>query len=67
MGAFQGALGWYMVKSGLVKDPHVSHYRLATHLVTALALYYYILWVAMDLIYGATKKVNQRSFHASEF
>ena len=31
MGGFQGFLGWYMVKSGLVKDPHVSHFRLAMH------------------------------------
>jgi len=29
LGALQGFFGWYMVKSGLVNDPHVSHYRLA--------------------------------------
>lgn len=47
-GLFQGVLGWYMVKSGLVDKPHVSHYRLAAHLSTALALVAYIYWVAMD-------------------
>src|SRR5437773_7447347 len=32
LGALQGALGWYMVKSGLVDDPRVSHFRLTAHL-----------------------------------
>ena len=35
LGGFQGFLGWYMVKSGLVDNPDVSHYRLAAHLTTA--------------------------------
>lgn len=47
-GLFQGFLGWYMVKSGLVDIPHVSHYRLAAHLSTALALAAYIYWVALE-------------------
>lgn len=50
LGAFQGVLGWYMVKSGLVKNPHVSHYRLAAHLVTALILFSYCLWLALDIL-----------------
>lgn len=50
LGAFQGILGWYMVKSGLVKNPHVSHYRLAAHLVTALILFSYCLWLALDFL-----------------
>ena len=48
-GGFQGILGWFMVKSGLVNDPNVSHYRLAIHLVTAFGLCCYILWVALNL------------------
>jgi heme a synthase len=48
-GLFQGVLGWYMVKSGLVDMPHVSHYRLAAHLITALALMAYIFWVALEV------------------
>ena len=51
LGALQGFLGWFMVKSGLSKDPNVSHYRLAIHLVTAFGLYCYIFWVALTLIY----------------
>lgn len=38
LGVLQGAVGWFMVKSGLVDNPNVSHYRLATHLVLALFL-----------------------------
>ncbi len=49
LGALQGLLGWYMVKSGLVDDPHVSQYRLAAHFMFAVALYAYILWVALGL------------------
>ena len=56
LGGFQGFLGWYMVKSGLVKDPDVSHYRLAMHLITAFITFAYILWVALTLIYPSANK-----------
>ena len=39
----QGVIGWYMVKSGLIKNPNVSHYRLAMHLSCAIILYGFIL------------------------
>lgn len=61
LGAFQGFLGWYMVKSGLVDMPAVSHYRLAMHLVTAFITFAYTLWVALDLIYPQQKE-NNKSF-----
>ena len=51
MGAFQGFLGWFMVKSGLVNDPDVSHFRLSLHLTFAFITFAYTLWVALDLIY----------------
>ena len=51
LGAFQGALGWFMVKSGLQKEPHVSHYRLAAHLISAFTVFGFTLWYALDLIY----------------
>jgi len=44
LGALQGALGWFMVKSGLVDVPRVSPYRLAAHLVLALALLVLLCW-----------------------
>lgn len=47
----QGALGWYMVKSGLVDKPYVSQYRLAAHLGFAFLIYGYIFWVALDLLF----------------
>ncbi|AEM69399.1 Heme A synthase [Allomuricauda ruestringensis DSM 13258] len=58
MGGFQGFLGWYMVKSGLVDRPDVSHYRLAAHLTTAFLTFAYSLWVALDLIYPERKEIN---------
>jgi cytochrome c oxidase assembly protein subunit 15 len=54
LGAFQGVLGWFMVKSGLVDKPHVSHYRLAAHFITALGLMVYLFWVALSLKYEVT-------------
>jgi cytochrome c oxidase assembly protein subunit 15 len=50
LGALQGAMGWYMVKSGLVDDPRVSQYRLTAHLALAIAIYGAMLWVALDLL-----------------
>lgn len=47
--AFQGAIGWWMVSSGLVKRIDVSHVRLAVHLVTALTLLAGTVWTALDL------------------
>ena len=58
MGGFQGFLGWYMVKSGLVDGHDVSHYRLAAHLTTAFLTFAYSLWVALDLIYPDRKAIN---------
>jgi cytochrome c oxidase assembly protein subunit 15 len=50
LGALQGALGWYMVESGLEHRIEVSQYRLAAHLFTAIVIYGAILWVAFDLL-----------------
>ncbi len=51
LGGMQGVLGWYMVKSGLVDNPHVSQYRLVAHLVAAFLIYAYMFWVALSLIF----------------
>jgi cytochrome c oxidase assembly protein subunit 15 len=51
LGALQGGMGWYMVKSGLVDNPHVSQYRLTAHLGLAFAIYAAMFWVAMDLLH----------------
>jgi cytochrome c oxidase assembly protein subunit 15 len=49
LGGLQGALGWYMVKSGLIDNPRVSQYRLTAHLLAALVIYAYMFWVALGL------------------
>ena len=49
LGGLQGALGWAMVASGLVDRPSVSHYRLAAHLLLAVALYAYTVWLVLEL------------------
>jgi cytochrome c oxidase assembly protein subunit 15 len=48
LGGLQGFIGWYMVKSGLVDEPRVSHYRLTLHLGMALAIFSLLLWSALD-------------------
>lgn len=45
----QGAIGWWMVKSGIVDDVKVSHFRLAAHLLTALFTLAGLVWTALDL------------------
>ncbi len=49
LGGLQGLLGWYMVKSGLVDTPDVSHFRLAAHLSLAFVTALYVLWIWMSL------------------
>ena len=58
LGGLQGVMGWYMVKSGLINDPHVSQYRLTAHLGLAVVIYAYMFWVALDLLYP---KINGNS------
>ena len=48
---FQGFIGWYMVKSGLVDNPHVSHFRLAIHLVTACIIFIMNIFVWYNINY----------------
>ena len=50
LGGLQGLLGWYMVKSGLVSNPHVSQYRLSAHLLSAILIYGFILWTIFNLV-----------------
>lgn len=52
LGGLQGLMGWYMVKSGMVDDPHVSQYRLTAHLLLAIVIYAYMFWLALDLLRG---------------
>jgi cytochrome c oxidase assembly protein subunit 15 len=58
LGGLQGLLGWYMVKSGLVDDPHVSQYRLTAHLLLAILVYGFMLWVALGLLFRASTRAS---------
>ncbi|MEQ8332156.1 COX15/CtaA family protein [Nisaea sp.] len=50
LGALQGGIGWWMVKSGLVDNPAVSQYRLAIHLSVALLILAALIWTALGLV-----------------
>tara|TARA_Y200000002_G_scaffold366271_1_gene357047 strand:+ start:891 stop:1916 length:1026 start_codon:yes stop_codon:yes gene_type:complete len=54
---FQGIIGWYMVKSGLVNDITVSHYRLSVHLTTAFLIISSIFWLIKNIVSN-----NDKSF-----
>lgn len=53
LGGLQGLMGWLMVASGLKDNPHVSHYRLAAHLLLALFILSYFLWLFLEQIHIA--------------
>jgi cytochrome c oxidase assembly protein subunit 15 len=64
LGGLQGAMGWYMVKSGLVDDPRVSQFRLTAHLALAFLIFGAMQWVAMSLVFprrGAREDGRLRS------
>ena len=61
LGGLQGVLGWYMVASGLVKNPFVSHYRLAAHLITAFSAFGFTFWVALGLLFPKEEPVKNKS------
>ena len=56
LGGMQGLIGWWMVRSGLVDRPDVSHYRLTTHLGSAFVLYAALLWEALTQLRGVDGK-----------
>ena len=55
LGASQGIIGWWMVKSGLVDAPQVAPYRLAIHLGLALVILGMLVWTLADLHRGRAK------------
>ena len=69
LGAVQGAMGWYMVMSGLVEDPRVSHFRLTAHLGLAFLIFGAMFWTALSLLVpapaaGRSGKSLRRFAHA---
>ena len=64
LGGLQGALGWYMVQSGLSQRIEVSQYRLAAHLLLASVLLAALLWTAMDVGSAVQKRIRLQT-HAA--
>ena len=60
LGGAQGALGWYMVRSGLVDIPEVSQYRLAAHLSLAFLIYAALVWTGLSLILPSPATIADR-------
>lgn len=61
---FQGAIGWYMVQSGLADRTDVSHFRLSAHLLTALVILAGLVWTALDLRSGGRARLTGLSIAA---
>jgi cytochrome c oxidase assembly protein subunit 15 len=61
LGGLQGALGWFMVKSGLVDRISVSHYRLAAHLALALVILAYFVTLTRSVFVGASPLARDQS------
>ena len=61
LGALQGAIGWFMVKSGLVPEKYfVGHIELTTHFIAALILLSYTFWFALQVLPSMNAKVYNR-------
>jgi len=60
LGALQGAMGWFMVKSGLTDIPEVSAYRLTAHLMLAFFIFALCIWFALDLLYPSLSSAPPR-------
>ena len=61
LGGLQGALGWYMVTSGLIQRTDVSQYRLAAHLLLAAAVFAALIWTALDLGTHARHRIRLKT------
>ncbi len=66
LGGLQGLVGWWMVKSGLVDNPAVSHFRLATHLSIALLIISLLFWQGLNF-YLPESQQNKKFNKASSF
>ena len=59
LGGLQGALGWYMVQSGLIDDPRVSQLRLTAHLGLAFLIFGAMFWTALSLLRAPRRPVRE--------
>lgn len=64
LGGLQGLMGWYMVKSGLIDNPFVSHFRLAAHFGLALLIFCFLFWQIL-LVSLPTQTKHVHAFSAA--
>ena len=67
LGALQGAMGWYMVQSGLVDDPRVSQLRLTAHLGLAFVIFGAMFWTALSLLDAGAPQPSARAAPLARF
>lgn len=71
LGFFQAFMGWFMVESGLVDRPDVSHFRLSAHLLTAFLIYsllLYFFWIIFSKnISNYNQKISKLKSHKNNF
>ncbi len=60
LGGCQGLMGWYMVKSGLVDIPAVSHFRLSAHLTLAFLIFACLVWLALSVLRSPDKATQSK-------
>ena len=67
--AMQGIIGWYMVRSGLVSEPYVSHFRLMIHFLAAMILigYCYYLYLGLKVTQSITVSISRRHLNIFSF
>ena len=58
----QGFMGWYMVKSGLISETDVSHFRLAAHLSLAIIIYSLIFWSLLNIGGQFSFRISKNTF-----
>lgn len=63
LGGLQGLMGWYMVKSGLVDNPHVSQYRLTAHLSLAFIIYAAMFQLALSQLTSGSNLAREKRFN----
>lgn len=65
LGGIQALIGWWMVKSGLIEKPEVSHFRLAIHFISALFLLSYIWWMILSI--NNNIKPNEKIYNLAKW
>ena len=66
LGGLQGAMGWYMVMSGLTERVTVSQYRLAAHLGLAIVIFGWLVWIALGLTPQHRRGIRLDTLNASQ-